>query len=309
MPKSASPHKPARRDTARPAKLANIQGLMAQAVMRPLTSGENAQRTWIDGTPASQVAATFIKPNDRLSSFERLQIYNQQYWWRLLGCFGEDFRGVRAVIGERKFDRLAVAYLKEHGSQSWSLRDLGQFLPAFLEQHRELTAPNDELALDMARVEWARVVAFDGPSKPQIDPQRLGNADPEKLHLGIQPYVTLIELRHPIDSLIKKLRESQVETGSASNAVGETHRRKTKLLRSKPAPEPIHLAVHRADFSVYYKRLDREAFILLNALRDGQTLADACEQAFAETSNPPEENAGKLRDWFAVWTRLGWLTK
>lgn len=277
--------------------------------MRPLTSGENTQRTWSDGTPTSQVAATFIKPNDRLSSLERLQIYNQQYWWRLLGCFSEDFRGVRAVIGERKFDRLAVAYLKEHGSQSWSLRNLGQFLPGFLQQHPELTAPQTALALDMARVEWARVVAFDGPSHPQIDPQRLGRARPEKLRLGIQPYVSLLELRHPIDSLIKRLRESQLETGSASNAVGETHRRKTRLIRSKPSPEPIHLAVHRVDCSVYYKRLAPQAFTLLNALRDGMTLADACEHAFAHASTPPEENAEKLREWFAVWTRLGWLTK
>jgi len=282
---------------------------MAQVVMRPLTSGENSQRTWHDGTPTSQVVATFITPNDRLSSLERLQIYNQQYWWRLLGCFGEDFRGVRAVIGERKFDRLAVAYLKEHGSQSWSLRNLGQFLPAFLEQRPELTAPHSALALDMARVEWARVVAFDGPSRPQIDPQRFSKVNPEKLRLGLQPYITLLPLQHPIDSLIKKLRESQVETGSASNAVGESHHRKTRLIRSKPSLEPIHLAVHRVDCSVYYKRLAPEAFALLTALRDGETLADACEHAFARSPAPPEENANILREWFAVWTRLGWLTK
>lgn len=282
---------------------------MAQTIMRPLTSGENTQRTWIDGTPTSQIAASFIKPNDRLSSLERLQIYNQQYWWRLLGCFSEDFRGVRAVIGERKFDRLAVAYLKECGSKSWSLRNLGQFLPGFLEKHPELTAPKSSLALDMARVEWARVVAFDGPSRPKIDPHRLGNVSPEKLRLGLQPYVTLLELRHPIDTLIKKLRESQVETGSASNAVGETHRRKTRVLRSKPGAEPIHLAAHRVDCSVYYKRLAPEAFHLLNALRDGMTLADACEHAFSGSATPPEESAGLLREWFANWTRLGWLTK
>jgi hypothetical protein len=277
--------------------------------MRPLTSGENTRRTWFDGAPTAQVAASFIKPNDRLSSLERLQIYNQQYWWRLLGCFGEDFRGVRAVIGEKKFDRLAVAYLNEHGSQSWSLRDLGQFLPAFLQQHPELTAPHTALALDMVRVEWARVVAFDGPSRPQIDPQRLGRTDPEKLRLGIQPYVSLLELRHPIDSLIKKFRESQLETATASNAVSETRLRKTRHIRSKPSEHPIHLAVHRVDCSVYYKRLAPEAFTLLNALRSGVTLADACEQAFADSATPPEQNAETLRDWFAVWTRLGWLTK
>lgn len=309
MPKPAPLRKSSRRASAKVSKLADIQSLMAKSLMRPLTSGENTQRIWVDGTPMSQVASSFIKPNDRLSSLERLQIYNQQYWWRLLGCFGEDFRGVRAVIGERKFDRLATAYLTEHGSQSWSLRNLGQLVPAFLESHPELTQPHSELALEMARVEWARVEAFDGPSRPPIDPHRLGNANPEKLRLGIQPYVTFLELRYPIDSLIKKFRESQVETGSASNAVAETRHRRTKLIRSKPASEPIHLAIHRIDCSVYYKRLDPEAFTLLSSLREGMMLADACEQAFARSSRQPDENAERLREWFAVWTRLGWLTR
>src|SRR4029434_5370 len=123
------------------------------------------------------------------------------------------------------------------------------------------TAPHTALALDMARVEWARVIAFDGPSQPQVDPQRVGNVSPDKLRLGIQPYITLLELNYPIDSIIRKLRESQVETGSASNAVSETHHRRTKLIRSKPSKTPIHLAVHRVDCSVYYKRIDPEAFI------------------------------------------------
>ena len=52
--------------------------------MRPLTRDDGMQRMqrW---RATAEVAARFIKPNDRLNSFERLQIYNQQYWWRLLG--------------------------------------------------------------------------------------------------------------------------------------------------------------------------------------------------------------------------------
>ncbi len=29
----------------------------------------------------------FIKPNDRLTSFERLEIYNRHYWFRVLSAF------------------------------------------------------------------------------------------------------------------------------------------------------------------------------------------------------------------------------
>ena len=57
------------------------------------------QKRWIDGRPMEEAAADFIKPNDRLSSFERLEIYNRQYWFRVLDCLWDDYPGLRAVLG------------------------------------------------------------------------------------------------------------------------------------------------------------------------------------------------------------------
>jgi hypothetical protein len=51
----------------------------------------------------------FVKPNDRLTSFERLEIYNRQYWFRVLDSFYEDYPGLRAVLGERTFIKMAEA--------------------------------------------------------------------------------------------------------------------------------------------------------------------------------------------------------
>ncbi|MBI3875730.1 MAG: hypothetical protein HY300_07170 [Verrucomicrobia bacterium] len=42
------------------------------------------------------VAHGFIKPNDRLASFERLEIYNRQYWVRVMECLHEDYLGVHS---------------------------------------------------------------------------------------------------------------------------------------------------------------------------------------------------------------------
>ena len=292
------------------AGLDEIQRLMVRAVMRPLTSGDRSQRAWVDGSPSAEIAGSFIKPNDRLSSFERLQIYNQQYWWRILGSFQEDFRGLRAVLGERRFDRLAVAYLEAHGSTSWSLRNLGQRLPAFLEMHPALTAPHTALALDMARVEWARIVAFDDPALPPLDPATLARKTPATIRLRLQPYLTLLALAHPVDALLRKLRQSSAETGTASNAVGASpRRRRPVVLRANALPDPIHLAIHRVDLSVYFKRLDLEAFTLLTALNAGASLEGACASAFAKSSASAGEASAKVREWFATWTELGWLAK
>jgi len=292
-----------------PSQLAEIQALMARAVMRPLTGSEGMQRLWPDGSPTARVAAEFIKPNNRLSSFDRLQIYNQQYWWRLLGSFGEDFRGLRAVLGERKFDKLAVAYLDNCGSQSWTMRNVGSRLEGFLREHPELTAPHALLALDMARVEWARIVAFDEGELPPLRAEKLRNASAAELRIGLQPYVSLLELSHPIDELLGKLKRREIETGSASNAVSELRTRRRPPLRARASREVIHLAVHRVELSVYYKRLSSPAFHLLAALRAGKTLEIACEEAFALSPELPETSAVKVQEWFADWMKFGWFTR
>ncbi|MGB8167887.1 MAG: DNA-binding domain-containing protein, partial [Chthoniobacteraceae bacterium] len=195
--------------------LREIQRAIAGTLMRPLAPGERMRRD------ATEVANRFIKPNDRLTSFERLQIYNQQYWWRLMGSFQEDYRGLMAVLGERKFERLAVAYLEQRGSTSWNLRDLGDTLGAFVREHPGLVAPHEALSAEMIRVEWARVLAFDGPEKPPLDPAKLGAA-PERLRISLQPYITLLELQYPIDEMLGRLRKRNTETGSVSNAVSAT---------------------------------------------------------------------------------------
>jgi|SRR5678815_5065804 hypothetical protein len=284
-------------------RLADIQRAMAGAIMRPLASGERMQRD------SAAVAARIIKPNDRLDSFERLQIYNQQYWWRLLGNFGEDFHGLRAVIGQRKFDRLANAYLESCPSTSWSLRDLGSGLESFITAHSEMVAPHQRLALDMVRVEWARVVAFDGPERPRLDPARVAKIPPDRLRIGVQPYVTLLELWHPIDDMLGKLRNAPIETGSVSNAVAAVRSRRRKRLFARARKIPIHLAVHRHDLSVYFKRLEPAAYRLLVALRANQTLDAACAQAFTGAKELPEQSAAKVQAWFSNWMRLGWLCR
>jgi hypothetical protein len=278
-----------------------IQRAMTGVLFRPLTRDEGMR------PEAAAVAEQIIKPNDRLTAFERLQIYNQQYWWRLLGNFNDDYRTVCAIIGTRKFDKLAVAYLEECGSTSWSLRELGQNLVAFIDRHPEYTAPHTRLAREMASLEWAKTLAFDNEERAPIDPRRIATRPAQRLKIGLQPYLILLQLEYPVDHLVRRMRASGGE--AASNAVASAARRKSvRLLRAKPALDPIHIAVHRVNFSVYYKRIEPEAFRILSALRDGATLADACERGFANSPNTAIAPR-KISEWFQAWTRCGWLTE
>jgi len=86
--------------------LAELQREMAAAVMAPLTADEEMRPTAADGRAMTDVAASFIAPNSRLTAFERLEIYNRQYWFRVLGALAEDFPALRAVVGTSRFEAL-----------------------------------------------------------------------------------------------------------------------------------------------------------------------------------------------------------
>src|SRR5579872_2680633 len=135
--------------------LAHLQREMARAVMMPLTADEDMQPESVDGRPMAEVAASFIAPNTRLNPFERLEIYNRQYWFRVLGALAEDFPALRSVIGARSFEAMSVAYLSEHPSRSFSLRNLGSHLAEWLSKNPHFAGRRARLAHDVARMEWS----------------------------------------------------------------------------------------------------------------------------------------------------------
>src|SRR5271156_6407630 len=133
-------------------KLLNLQRRMARAVMTPLTRSERMRAVAPDGRSMRAVANQIIKPNDRLTSFERLEFYNRQYWFRVLSAFAEDFPGLRAVLGGRRFAATANAYLIDCPSKSFTLRNLGSRLVGWLEAHPAWSGKRQNPAVDMARL-------------------------------------------------------------------------------------------------------------------------------------------------------------
>jgi len=280
---------------------------MATAVMRPLTRGDSMQRKWLDGRPTKKIAEGFIKPNDRLTSFERLEIYNRQYWFRVRNCFYEDYLGLRAILGDKKFERLADAYLAKFPSQSFTLRNLGSRLVKFLEVNPKLTSPHSQLALDLARLEWAHTEAFDNEAKPSLQMDELLDAKPAKLRLKLQPHLMLLKLENEVDNFLIELKRNSGLRSEASNAMEQNHRaKKTKVARGLKRKTNF-LAVHRRDDLIYYKRLEPGQFRLLFALQNGATLEKACAELVGlKISGDLGET---IQKWFASWAALGWFCR
>jgi hypothetical protein len=280
--------------------LHKLQRLMASAVMRPLGHGDNMQRRWIDGRPTTKIAEDFIKPNDRLTSFERLEIYNRQYWFRLRDCFCKDYPGLHAILGDRRFEQLTREYLTRHPSHSYTMRNLGSRLVKFLG-----TAPRQQPALDMARLEWAHIEAFDNEGSPPLRPEDLLDTDAAKIRLRLQPHLTLLKLQWEVDEFLLSLKNNTSLRHEASNAMERRRQRPQRRLNQKLKRTDIFLAVHRYQDRVHYKRLDPGQFRILSALHNGATLAEA----FASfTSLKISGDLGEtINGWFSSWATLGWF--
>ncbi len=285
--------------------LESLQREMAAAIMLPLTGGEQMRFLAPDGRRMSEVAEEFIAPNSQLSAFERLEIYNRQYWFRVLGALAEDFPALRTVVGARAFERLSVQYLSAHPSRSFSLRNLGSKLPAWLAKHPQWAGRRQHLAVDVAHIEWACIEAFDRAERTALTLDQIASLAAGS-RLALQPHLQLVALDYPADDLVLSLHaRERRETSEASKEHENSSAAPATL--SKLRRRHTWLAVHRVDFSLYYRRLEREEFQTLAALREGSTLLEALDAGFEGTCVPEPQRPQRVREWFANWAELGWV--
>ena len=285
--------------------LLELQRRMAEDVRRPLTSDFEMRRATEDGESTAEIAASYISPNARLTSFERLEIYNRQYWFRQVSAVCEDFPTLSAVLGPGRFDALILAYLHENPSTSWTLRDLGAKLPSFLEARPEFAGRRHRLAVDVARLEWAYVDAFDRKYRTPLATEEAQRIGPES-KLSLQPHLQLLELSYPVDNLVLAVKKGSPETDIVSGAASQRASRKRVNLPPMRQTQ-IYLAVHRFDDLVYYRRLDKETFLLLGALRSGASVSLVVAKAFANSKLTSDRRTDLLRESFALASELGWF--
>ena len=288
--------------------LMDLQRKFNEALTTPLNSEEGIRDRTSAGESMQDLVAGIVKPNDRLSSVERLEIYSRSYWFRILSSLNEDFVGLRAVVGDAKFDALAEAYLAANPSRSFTLRNLGSRLEGWLREHPECTRPHGQLATDMVRLEWADIECFDAPEEPTLkllEIKELGE-DPT---LRLQPHIQLLDLNFPVDNLLLQIREeNDEESDEASNTFSEQRSRSRLKSVRKSKPKLTFVVVHRTDYLVYFKRVTPEAFRLLGALRNGKKLSEAIDSAFNPSTLPEGKITELAQGWFADWAKWGWFS-
>jgi hypothetical protein len=287
--------------------LEQLQRAVFEVTRQPLLPSERMRPRLPDGRSVREITNALIVPNDRLTSFERLQLYNQQYWFRLMGSLSEDYPGLRSLIGERRWEKLAVAYLNETPSESYTLRNLGSRLESWLRKHRKFIDGVERVSLDMVRLEWANIDAFDAAELPRFVPGE-GTPLSGATVFRVQPHLHLLDLAYPVDDILLHVRGFDRQSETASNAVLKFPQKGRIRRSSLPKPGKVFVAVYRLQSAVYFKRLTREGFIILKALSERKSLEKALAAALL-SSRRLKTIGPQLQEWFQDWSSLGWFAK
>src|SRR3984893_12694581 len=113
-------------------ELKNLQALL----FRLITAPEGvAEALAAERALGSDALYNLIESDDRLSAAERLEIYANAYFYRILDCLKEDFPATLAVLGADNFHNLVTGYLIEYPPTEPSISNAGRHLHEFLRHH------------------------------------------------------------------------------------------------------------------------------------------------------------------------------
>ena len=317
-PQSAPPETSVPPDQPEPAdasettpELATLQQWFQAVIMHPdgVTAGISspAAREQIDVGPAD-VERVITRSQSRTSE-QRLAVYANAYYARLLECLGNEFPALKEAVGDEAFESFSFGYLQEFPSTSYTLAELGRDFPKYLRESRPETGGERpwwmDFVIDLATYERVCSEVFDAPGpegQPELSLAELEGVPPEAwstARLGLVKPLRLLHFRFPVHEYVTAVRG------------GESP--------SPPAAAPTWLAVSRRDYVVRRLPLTAVQFALLEALEAGHVLGDALAAAVetslavqADTGNGAGDDlevagelATQLGGWFREWAASG----
>ncbi len=214
---------------------------------------------------------------DLVAGPPRLGVYADMYRARLHDTLGADYPKLRAALGDDAFRDLVVDYLAMHPPRSFTIRDAGASLAAYLTTRLDL-AP---WAADLAMLERARVEVFDGPDATPLsrdDVARVAHEAFPDLRLTWIPASMLVTLAWTVDESWDEL-----ETG-----VPATDPRATARL----------VLVWRRGQRIFHRTLDDDEANLAELVTACATFAELSARLLARgTAEPAHRGAELLLRW------------
>jgi putative DNA-binding protein len=266
-------------------RLETLERWMQAVVMHPqgAEAGVKARSARALVAAAARDPGSVVLPSKSLSSIERLGIYADMYYLRLIEVMEGEYPTTRQLLGEDGFAAACRRFIAKHPSRTRTLNSLSSRFPDFLARTLARTARNG-LAIDVARIERAMEDAFDAPrAEPMTAAQfaAIGAGDWNRATLRVNPALVLLKLRYPANAYMTALRRGE----------------KPRL----PRPRATHVIVFRRGYQVFRRDQEPEQWKLLESLVAGKPLAAAVRTSIGGRAASADRVAKRLGKWFEEW--------
>jgi hypothetical protein len=233
-------------------------------------------------TPLPGGLAGLIDGDERLSAVERLDIYANGYFYRLLDVLAEDYPATWTLLGADNFHNLVTGYLIEHPPTQPSLFYAGEFLADFLAGHP--LRQRWPFIVDLARLERTIIEVFHAPDTDPLDAATLrviSPADWPTFILRTSTALAIVDCEWRVNEVLRAIEK--------------------KREWSTPRHGPVSILVWRQNFRVHHRELGAGERDPLRMSRDGASFAMICE---AVARAAPEKDAVRtigrlLNRWLA----------
>jgi len=225
-----------------------------------------------------------LSGSDPDETARRFNVYRNNGTVSLSQALARRFPVIQRLVGEVFFAALARAYHSADPPRSPVLAEWGAGFSGFLAGFPPLAGW--PYMADVARIEYARGLAFHAADAAPIAPSALAGADPEALRLGLHPSLAVLRLAHPAVAIW-----AQNQPGAA------------------PAPLPpgpqIALILRDPAHAVPVESIPPGDAALIEALLQGEPLARAAGHAQrAEPGHDPTPRLVRLMQQGAITRSL-----
>jgi hypothetical protein len=257
--------------------LGELQHLLFRLITA--TSGVEEGLAAEKSLPPEGIAA-FVCGDARVSAIDRVGIYANMYFFRLLDAIKEDFPATLRIIGEANFHNLITSYLTEHPPGDPSITEASRYLAEFA--WTSSTLEKWPFIADLIRLERAILEVFLGPDARPLSVEAMKGipaAQWPSVRITAHPALQMINSEWWVNEILRVV-ESE-----------------------RPLPEPKHerqtILVWRNNYSVNYRPLDDLEQSALSMIRSGYPFGAMCEAVALRggDSATPAEMSRMLMRW------------
>lgn len=231
---------------------------------------------------ADQRIQQYIAPTANNSTIERLDVYRDGYYLRLLDILAIDYPVIKTIVGEEAFDELGREYIDIYPSNHFSIRIFGRHFSKFLSNQRTL----DPMLAEMAKFEWMLVETQDAADGPQLTLEAMGQVPPEawaSMQFKLHPSLQLLPFYYNAPELWKAVDQQQ-------------ERPPTKYQE-----QSVYWMFWRVEITPYFAPLSEPQLCMIHSIQADKNFGVICELLceWFEDEEVVQFAAGTLRTWIS----------